>query len=162
VPYFKAIAHDSYVVRMWGARAIGLLHTHVGTERTTQLLDWIRNLESSSPGMAGSFLCGASWPYDAPVRDVDRGYMRQWFLDCLRVGGNVDVPGIQTLEFYAHEYFRRDADAIREILRMGRTALAIETATEDNSARGVLDEVLQEMAASDNPVVARRIRWYLG
>ena len=162
VPYFKAIAHESYVVRMWAARAIGLLHTHVGTESTTQLLDWIRNLESSSPGVAGSFLCGASWPHDRPVSDIDHNYMRQWFLDCLRVGGNVDLPGIQTLEFYAHEYFCRDADAIREILRMGRTALAIETATEDNSARGVLDEVLQEMAASDNPVVARRIRRYLG
>ena len=162
VPYFKAIAHESYVVRMWAARAIGLLHTHVGTESTTELLDWIRNLEGTCPGVAGSFLCGASWPYDRPVSDVDCGYMRRWFLDCLRVGGNVDVPGIQTLEFYAHEYFRRDADAIREMLRMGRTALAIETATEDDSARGVLDEVLPEMAASDDPLVARSIRWYLG
>lgn len=162
VPYFKAIAHESYVVRMWAARAIGLLHMHVGTESTTELLDWVRNLEGTSPGVAGSFLCGASWPYDRPVSDVDRGYMRQWFLDCLRVGGTVTVPHIQSLEFYAHEYFYRDADAIREMLRMGRTELAIQTVTKDDSARGVLDEVLQEMANSDNSAVARSIRWYLG
>ena len=162
VPYFKAITHESYVVRMWGARAIGLLHAHVGTESTTELMDWIRNLEGTGRGVAGSFLCGASWPYDRPVRDVDRGYMRQWFLDCLRVGGAVTSPGIQTLEFYAHEYFKRDADAIREMLQMGRVDLALETAMEDDTARGLLDDVLQEMAASDNPVVARTIRWYLG
>ena len=161
LPYYKAIAHESYIVRLWAAKAIGCLHSHVGTDPTTELLDWFRNLEAASPGAAGAFLEGAGWPYDAPIRDVERGYMRRWFLDCLRAGVAPQIPSVQPLEFYAHEYFCRDQEAIREMLRMGRIELAIETATEDSTAQGVLWDVLQEMAASTDPEVSLPIRSYL-
>ena len=57
--------------------------------------------------------------------------MRAWFLETLRRSGRErDVPHIQSLEFYADELFATDAHAIRKFLRMGRTELAVMTATE--------------------------------
>jgi hypothetical protein len=71
------------------------------------------------------------------------------------------VPHIQTLEFYAHELFASDVNAIREFLKMGRRHLAVMTATEEPNAIPELLPVLTEMAASSDPALAAAIREYL-
>ena len=85
-----------------------------------------------------------------------------WFLSTLRQSGREpDVPHIQSLEFYAHELFAFDAGAIRELLKMGRTELAVMTATEEPNAIPELLPLLDEMAASTDPAVSAAIREYL-
>ncbi len=71
------------------------------------------------------------------------------------------MPHIQTLEFYAHELFAFDPNAIRGFMEMGRRDLAVMTATEDPRAIPELLPVLKEMAASSDPAVAASIREYL-
>jgi hypothetical protein len=88
--------------------------------------------------------------------------LRSWFLDTLRLAKlEPDLPEILTIEFYAHEYFALDEDAIREMLRMGRKRLAVMTATQGYEAIDQMSGVLQEMANSDDTDVARAIREYL-
>jgi len=165
-PFYLAIGHESYVVRRWGAVALGTLHAALDeTGRagmpTQELLEWIGNLESRSPGISGAFLQGTGL-MDEPDR-VDDRFLRPWMLDVLRRGGPEPmVPGVQSLEFYAHEFFCGDPDAIRQMLAMGRRYLAVITATEEPGNIGRLREVLEEMAASDDREVALAIREYLG
>ena len=71
------------------------------------------------------------------------------------------MPHIQTLEFYAHELFAFDENAVREFLKMGRRDLAVMTATEEPDAIPELLPVLKEMCASSDPAVAAAIREYL-
>ncbi len=160
--YFQALENDSYVVRGWAAKAIGRMFTVFRKRDSRELMEWFGDLEVKSPGVAGAFMCGAEWRYGGPLDALDRGFVRPWFLDVLRRSGKEpNVPHVQSLEFYAHEYFSHDADAIREMLKMGRNELAVMTATEDDAAMGTLREVLAEMAASDNPMLAQRIQRHL-
>lgn len=89
--------------------------------------------------------------------------MRAWFLETLRTSRQPEpeTPHLQTLEFYAHEFLSGDADAIRELLQMGRLELAVMTATEEPEAIDHLLPVLTEMAASEDPRVSAAIRKYL-
>lgn len=94
----------------------------------------IQNREAIAPGIAGPFLNGANWSV-APEEwaqfggDID---MKSWFIETLRVSSvEPKVPHIQTLEFYAHELFAFDVDAVREFWKMGRCDLAVMTATEE-------------------------------
>ena len=55
---------------------------------------------------------------------------RAWFLNVLRTSEReLDMPHEQ-LEFYAHEFFSGDAEAIEEFIGMGRKKLALMAATE--------------------------------
>lgn len=84
------------------------------------------------------------------------------FLDTLRTSSREpSLPHMQSLEFYAHEFFYKDAAAIKEMLLMGREYLAVMTATEDPEVISILEPLLQEMANSENPKIARAIRAYL-
>lgn len=161
-PYFQALSHESYVVKLWAAKAIGQMYEKLPQVQSRVLLEHFRDLEATCPGVAGAFLNGADWQDpDSPLADVDSGYMRPWFLDCLQFGPENCVPEVQSLAFYAHEYFAHDADAIRQMIRMGRGDVALQTATEDPGAAGKLWEVMQEMAACDDPAIAVPIRGYL-
>ncbi|HEV8412519.1 MAG TPA: hypothetical protein VGQ49_02915 [Bryobacteraceae bacterium] len=87
---------------------------------------------------------------------------RSWFLDTLRLAKpEPDIPHVLTIEFYAHEFFDLDEDAIREMLRMGRKYLAVMTATDRPEAIDRMMGVLSEMANSDDGNVARAIQEYL-
>ena len=162
-PYLQALGHTSYAVRGWAAKAIGRMHAKLRRRDSRELLEWFGKLEPRSPGVAGAFLHGAEWGFgDGPLATLEEGFVRAWFLETLRWGGpEPDVPHVQTLEFYAHEQFCRDADAIREMLRMGRTRLALMTATEEPGAIESMRELLEELAQSDDPQISRTIQTYL-
>ncbi len=124
------------------------------------MLEFIKQQEQKSAGVAGPFLMGAQWGFDWPG-DPDYDY-HTWFLDVLRsCKREREMPHEQTLEFYAHEFFSRDAEAIEEFIRMGRKNLALMTATECPEAIYDLLPLLQKMAASDDPLISRTITKYL-
>lgn len=84
-----------------------------------------------------------------------------WLLDPLRRRGPEPVvPHVQSLEFYAHEFFHFDPDAMCEFLAMGRSGLAVMTATEAPEEIPQLLPVLTQMAASDDPEASAAIRQY--
>jgi len=171
VPYLELLSHTSYLVRAAASFAVGRVYFGVQakTERRqapplSGVLTMIRERESITPGIAGPFLHGTNWSF-APEEwehfggDID---MKSWFIETLRESGlEPQVPHIQTLEFYAHELFAFDANAIREFLKMGRRDLAVMTVTEEPNAIPALLPVLTEMAASSDPAVAAAIREYL-
>jgi len=170
-PYTKLLSHDSYLVRAAAAMALGRLFfgLHTKTESRivpalSNLLVMIRDRERITPGVAGPFLCGAVWGIapDEWSSFADGFDMESWFIQTLRHSGQErEVPHIQSLEFYAHELFSDDANAIREFLMMGRKELAVMTATDRPSAIPDLLPVLEEMSASSDPEIAAAIREYL-
>jgi hypothetical protein len=83
--------------------------------------------EQKNAGVVGPFLHGAQWSLDWPG-DKEYDY-RSWFLETLRNSSQERiVPHIQSLDFYAHEYFDGDMPAVEEMLKAGRMELANLTA----------------------------------
>lgn len=162
-PYFQALGHVSYVARVSAAKEIGRMHAGLRKRDSRELMEWFEELEPWSPGVCGAFLHGAEWGFsDGPLAGLDESFLRRWFLDVLRRGREEpNVPHVITLEFSAHEYFSYNADGIREMLRMGRKRLALQTATENPEAIEVLRELLDEWAQSDDPEISRTIQTYL-
>jgi len=168
--YFTCTSHPSYVVRAWAAMALGRLYLNcvssqrANTPPVAEILTSVQEQQIINAGIAGAFLNGTGW--STPVEDLSAFSkdfdLRSWFLDTLRLGKpEPDVPHVLNIEFYAHEYFDRDQDAIRQMLRMGRKYLAVMTATQCPEAIDQMAGVLQEMANSDDANVARAIQEYL-
>ena len=128
------------------------------------LLPLIQAREIIRPRVAGPFLHAANWSVEPEEwssfgNDVD---MPAWFIETLaKSGPEPDVPHIISLEFFAHEFFSCDGEAIGQFMKMGRTKLAVMTATENANAIDTLLPTLNEMAASDDPAVSAAIREYL-
>jgi hypothetical protein len=169
-PYLELLSHVSYLARAAAARTLGQMFFRVKTElvhgvpELSKMLGVVQDYESKTPGIAGPFLQGAEWgialkEWSSFGRGVD---MKAWFIETLRRSAQEpEVPHMQSLEFYAHEFFFDDTDAVREFLRMGRTELAVLTASEEPNSIPLLAPVLQEMASSCDPAVSAAIREYL-
>jgi hypothetical protein len=171
LPYLTLLNHDSYLVRASAAKTLGEVFygawKKVKVENAPllgEILPLVQAREIVTPGVAGPFLHGAHWseqPEDwyTASAGVD---MRAWFIETLaKSGPEPDVPHILSLEFYAHELFSRDGSAIRQFMKMGRTELAVMTATESPEAIDTLLPILNEMVSSDQPAVSAAIREYL-
>ncbi len=168
--YVQSMSHPSYVVRGWAAKVLGCLYLNcarsrrINTPPIAEILQWVHEQQLIHAGIAGAFLNGAGWSiemedWSAFLEDFD---LRSWFLDTLRLAKpEPDIPHVLTIEFYAHEFFDLDEDAIREMLRMGRRYLAVMTATDRPEAIDRMMGVLQEMANSEDADVARAIQEYL-
>jgi hypothetical protein len=159
--------HNSYVVRGCAAKALGRLHhgcwtTGKSVPPTGEMLAWKQREEAKGSGVAGAFLDGAQWGlerWDKYAGNVD---LRAWFLDTLRLGGKeANIPQVQTLEFYAHEFFDLDPDGIRELLRMGRPYLAVLAATESPESIDQMRNLLKEMLKWPDERVRKAIEAYL-
>ena len=168
-PYLELLSHSSYLVRPAAATVLGNLYFGISTKAPgnpipplPEILNMIQQHEIETPGVAGPFLQGAWWDATTePLWDIDFD-MKTWFLETLRKSARErDVPQMLTLEFYAHELFSLDADAIREFLGMGRKNLAVLTATQEPYRIPEMLPVLNEMASSDDPSVSAAIREYL-
>ena len=168
--YFTCASHPSYVVRAWVSKALGRFYLkcaisqRANTPSLAEILTWVQEQQLIHPGIAGAFLNGAGWSIETEDWSAfSEGFdLRSWFLDILRLGKpEPHVPHVLTIEFYAHEYFDLDEDAIREMLRMGRNYLAVMTATDRPEAIDRMMGVLEEMANSDDANVARAIQEYL-
>jgi hypothetical protein len=173
--YLKSLEDPSHLVRAASAEALGgmLLGCWIegegcGAPPVTELLEFVQKQEQKRAGVAGPFLQGtnfldkafdewlAEWP--APA-DFD---MRRWFLETLRTSSReADKPHFIGLEFFAHEAFCCDADAIEEMISMGREYAAVLTATEQPKCIEALLPVLTKMSRSSNPRVANAIQEYL-
>jgi hypothetical protein len=166
-PYVELLNHGSYLVRAAAADCLGEVFRGCSMNPCAEaavpvasILEFIKQQEQKNAGVAGPFLMGAHWGMDWPD-GLDHDY-RSWFLDVLRTSEREpDVPHEQSLEFYAHEFFSKDADAIEEFIGMGRKKLALMTATESPEAIYELLPLLQRLAASDDPMIARAIKAYL-
>lgn len=166
-PFVDLMRHPSYLVRAAAAGCVGQLYRGCSknpslepTPATADILEFLKQEEQNNAGVAGPFLMGAQWS-NGWHGDEDYDY-RAWFLDVLRTSTRERVvPHDQSLEFYAHEFFAGDAAAIEEFLAMGRKNLAVMTATESPDLIYDLLPVLQKMAQSDDPQVARAITMYL-
>jgi hypothetical protein len=170
-PYRSLLTHESYLVRGAAAMVLGRMYVRLKTICPTGdapdlaiALATMQEQEARTPGVAGPFLCGAGWSVEPQAWDLlAAGFdMNRWFLDTLRSSRReTEIPHIQSLEFYAHEFFYSDGEAILEFLRMGRKELALLTATEEPTCIPQLLPVLNQMAACGDAEVERTIREYL-
>ncbi|MBC7925835.1 MAG: hypothetical protein H7039_09275 [Bryobacteraceae bacterium] len=171
VPYLELLNHSSYLVRASASFVLGRVfygvHTETSSGRAASLssiLAIIRDREVITAGVAGPFLQGANWSIEPETwssfgRDFD---IKSWFMETLRDSAREpEAPHLQTLEFYAHELFHSDGNAIRKFLQMGRRELAVMTATEEPEAIPELLPLLREMSMSSDLAVASAIREYL-
>jgi hypothetical protein len=170
-PYLDLLNHASYLVRAAAGKTLGALFYGARTKGQAKnapaladILALVQAKEIVTSGVAGPFLHGANWSV-APEEWSSFGAgvdMRGWFVETLtRSARELDVPHIQSLEFYAHELFSFDDRAIRQFMKMGRTELAVMTATEEPGAIDKLLPLLNELAASDHHAVSAAIREYL-
>jgi hypothetical protein len=165
-PYLHFLTHSSSLVRAASAKCLGRLFTGTRGKHETpslpDLLTLVGNLESQTPGVAGPFLEGSDWGIDDWDDLLDGFDIRQWFLDTLRNSGKEpDWPEAQALEFYAQEFLSSDGAAIEEMLEMGRDDLALMTATNIPENVELLRPVLESMARSEDPRIAKAIQSYL-
>lgn len=170
-PYIELLGHESYLVRSAASLALGRLFKGIRTNvpgrkspSLSEILTMIQHREVETPGVAGAFLNGADWSVDPEAWATFGGDfdMNAWIIETLRNSAlEPQVPHIQSLEFYAHELFAYDGNAIREFLKMGRKHLAVMTATEEPSSIPDLLPVLTEIAGSDDPALAAVITEYL-
>ncbi|MEO5925393.1 MAG: hypothetical protein ABIR70_16350 [Bryobacteraceae bacterium] len=166
--YIPALSHASYLVRSSAARALGECYMsclnagHRNIPSGGEILTEMGLRERGTAGIAGSFLHGAHWSWEQKKFSTDGFDVRGWFLDTLRNSEvERDTPGGQTLEFYAHELFAADPNAISAMLQMGRRNLAVMTATQDPSQVDTIRQVLETMARSRDPEVSQAIQKYL-
>ena len=167
--YIEFISDSSYLVRAAAAKVLGELfwgcsHTAQGASAPSlpEVMHWVKSQEQRQPGVAGPFLDGSHWSSGELMKLKPEYDFRTWLLETLRTSSREpSVPDVQTLEFYAHEYVCCDPQAIREMLKMGRYELAVLTATEEPQNIEHLRGVLDSMANSDHPGVARAISTYL-
>jgi hypothetical protein len=166
--YQTCVSHPDRAVRGWAARALGTLYIgclEAGKEAVPvhEILTWLQGLEQVHAGICGPFLQGVEWGISKRLLAYAGSFdFRAWFLETLRTSRReVDLPHLQTLEFYAHEFFYRDPEAIREMLRMGRRCLALLTATEEPACIDEMAGLLEEMARSEDPEISRVIQTYL-
>lgn len=166
--FWTAMDHSSYIVRASAAEPLGRLllgctkNGVVDVMPVGQLMEKIGAFERKSPGIAGAFLQGSEWSFGDWTDFAGDFDMKRWMLDTLR-HSKIEraAPGHQTLDFYAHELFQDDPDAIQAMLDMGRRNLAVLTATQCPNAIDSIRGVLDLMAQSDDPVVSRAIQTYL-
>ena len=55
-PYFQALSHESYVVKLWAAKAIGQMHEKLPQVHSRVLREHFRDVEATCPGVAGAIL----------------------------------------------------------------------------------------------------------
>ncbi len=119
----------------------------------------IRNLirikEIDRPGIAGAWLQGGG------AIDLD---LREWILDLLE-NSPTPEPSLPyypiDLAMYAHEWYAKDADAIRRLIDMGRTDIAIAAATDEDCKIEELEPLLIELGNCDDPFIVRQASWHL-
>jgi hypothetical protein len=165
-PYIQLISHSSYLVRGAAGYALGSVYKGTATKNAPPISDvlaMVQRMEIVNPGIAGPFIEGASFLEEFEWNERAEGFdARTWFLETLRRSAREpQLPHLISLEFFAHEFFRADAEAIREMLRMGRRHLAVMSATEEPRVIPQLLPVLEEMAASTDPEVSAAIKTYL-
>lgn len=125
------------VVRAWAAKNLGALYRVDAGIVATDLPDFfdmtqmLGGKEASRPGVLGAFIDGyddsamglyALASSEVMIRhslDV-RGFVLNIMTQC---PAEPYCPGVQSLEFYAHEYFDCDGDALMQLLRAGRRSL---------------------------------------
>ena len=116
--------------------------------------DLIRKKELQRAGVAGAF-----W-HSAPTWTIDAD---DWLLTLLEQAE--PEPYIAyfpcNLGFCAHERFSQNPGAIRRLLDAGRTGIALEAATEENTPIPGLEPILMELGENDDAEIVRRASWIL-
>jgi hypothetical protein len=122
-----------------------------------EIANLIRRKELDRPGVAGAWLHGGKIGFT----NLEIG---EWILDLLEQSPTPepDLPYFSVnLAFYAHEWFSRDAVAIRRLIDMGRTDIAIAAATDETCKIAALEPLLIELGNQDDSFQARLASWQL-
>ena len=146
LPYIELFSHSSYLIRTSAAKALGELFWGCSHEQNPATAPPLREIiarmqieEQRSPGVARPFLDGAHWTCGELLTLAADFDFRGWMLETLVVSSReIPVPHLQTLEFFAMEYFAGDTEAVQEMRRMGRHELAKLTLEEEASLRDSL------------------------
>jgi hypothetical protein len=126
----------------------------IGIPTFASLQDLIRTKEIERPGVAGPFFQKTHTLLDS----------RNWLLDVLAQSPHPE-PYIRNfsinLAFEAHERFSKDPDAIRRLIDMGRTDIAVMAATDESLKIPEIEPLLIEIGHSNDLEIARLAAWHL-
>ena len=169
--------HQNYLKRAEGAKKLGQYYCNLsGSLRNApplvDSLNLIAEKEVVQRGVAGAFVNGldksclglgclhADYKNDLEKYKFDP---RVWVLDILRhsKGEELYTPNAQSFDFYVHEYFDSNPEAINELIDMGREELALDAATEPDTKVPNMQVVLKRLVKSKNNFVAESAKEYL-
>jgi hypothetical protein len=127
----------------------------IGIPPFDTLMQLIYNKELERPGVAGAF-----WN-SIPKSEFDA---KEWLLNILENSPAPEpyIPYLPCdLAFDAHERFSRDANAIRRLIDMGRSGIALMAATDESRKIADLEPLLIELGYHDEPEMIRIASWHL-
>lgn len=129
---------ENLLVRALAAKNLGSLYSgdaQVIVEDLPDFIDMIRKIgkkEKKTAGVLGPFIDG----YDSELGIAGLNYFKlkkndfdakNFILDVLVESlSEPYFPGIQSLEFYAHEYFDRDVESLQKLLKAGKDEIVLE------------------------------------
>jgi hypothetical protein len=118
----------------------------------------IRQTELARPGVAGPFW--SAWQFHAehaPVEPV------AWMMDIIENRAGPEPLGMpfNGIDFHLHEIADRSPETVLRLLKVGRTDIAIETATEARRAVAGMEEALLLLADDADGSIRRRAQMHL-
>jgi hypothetical protein len=148
-------------VRGCAAYLLGNASDEDGQFDTNTLFGIIGSKELERPGIAGPF-----WtPQQNDIDDAKWQLVTQWMLGLLerRQGLPPPLPAMpfNDIEFYLHELCCFSPELMWRMLRGGRTALALMTATEMSERVEGVQPVLEALALHDRPEISARAKTHL-
>ncbi len=126
-----------------------------GMPPMNEIMQLIRNKEIQRPGVAGAFW-GA-----IPKEGID---VRAWLLDILEHSPEPEPYSHyfpRNLAFEAHERFSRDPEAIRSLIAIGRSDIAVFAATSESEQINDLEPLLVELGYQEDSEIVRLASWHL-
>jgi hypothetical protein len=158
--------HSSIQVRACAAVALGELITGDSIEHAGlgELLRDIHDKEIERPGIAGPFYGVICYHLDEFPGD-GQALIKSWMLSILESRKVPEPPFLgfhfNGIDFHAHELFAGDPDGIRELMRVGRTDIAVAAAGDTNGLVEGMEDVLIELGNSNDAEVCRCASWHL-
>jgi hypothetical protein len=155
----RSYAEDEYLWELHGELTPIDSNIFVGMPPFREMVTIIQQQELQRPGMAGGFWQTTSGLFAEVGLDA-----REWLLETLAKSPTSEtfLPLFPcNLAFHAHEVFSRDAIAIRRLIAMGRSDIAIMTVTDEDEKIEELAEILMDLGQSDDDETVRLAAWHL-
>ena len=159
---------ENYMIRAGAAVKLGEFFA-LGNEngRLKVMLELIAKKESKRRGVAGGFIEGLDDSCQG-LYCLESSYLsdfdtKNWVFQILEKNNDIEMytPNAQSLDFYIHEFFDYDPDAVNRLIDLDREALALETAMESGQKVKGMERPLLRLSLSKNKPLANRAKEYL-
>lgn len=158
--------HSSIQIRACAAAALGRLIRDENGEHATlgELMRDIHDREIERPGIAGPFYGSIGYRLKM-LPGEESTAIKGWMLSILEKRKAPEPRLLELhfneLDFHAHQLFADDPDGVRELIRIGRTDIAVAAAADKDGIIEGMEDVLVELGNSNEEGICRSASWQL-